>query len=62
MAGFSAHADQKNIMEWINCVEDVYIIYLIHGDLEKQKVLKEKIKDELKEKVHIVKMGERIHL
>lgn len=62
VSGFSAHADQKDILEWINHLEELYIVYLIHGDIEKQKILKEKIKDELKEKVHIVKLGEKIHL
>jgi metallo-beta-lactamase family protein len=61
-SGFSAHADQKDILEWINNIKNLYIVYLIHGDIEKEKILKQKIKDELKEKVHIVKLGEKIHI
>jgi len=60
--GFSAHADQKEIVEWIEKVEDLYCVYLIHGDEKKLQIMKEKIKTILKDKVHIVKMHERIYL
>ncbi len=62
VSGFSAHADQKELLEWIDVVEDIYCVYLIHGDMPQLQMLKQKIKNNLKEKVHIVKMGERIHL
>lgn len=60
--GFSAHADQKQILEWINNIQELYCVYLVHGEQKPLEVLKEKIKDELKEKVHIVKFGEMIHI
>ena len=62
VSGFSAHADQKEIIEWIETIKNLYCVYLIHGDKPQLEALKEKVKSELKEKVHIVKMGELIHL
>ncbi len=62
VSGFSAHADQKELLEWIDAVEDIYCVYLIHGDVPQLEMLKSKIKKELQEKVHIVKIGEQIHL
>ena len=62
VSGFSAHAGQKEILEWIDTMENLYCVYLIHGDMPQLEALKNKVKKELKEKVHIVKMGERIHL
>lgn len=62
VSGFSAHADQKELVEWIENISDVYCIYLIHGETEQLQTLKEKINTDLQEKVHIVKMKERIYL
>lgn len=62
VSGFSAHADQRELLDWIETIEDIYCVYLIHGDTLQLETLKEKVKTELKEKVHIVKMNELIHL
>ncbi len=62
VAGFSAHADQKELLEWIDVIEDIYTVYLIHGDKPQLEELKRKVKKDLEEKVHIVKMGELIHI
>ncbi|MDB2405466.1 MBL fold metallo-hydrolase [Arcobacteraceae bacterium] len=62
VAGFSAHADQKELLEWIDAIDDIYCVYLIHGEKPQLEILKQKVKKELEEKVHIVKMGEHIHI
>lgn len=62
VAGFSAHADQKEILKWIESIKDLYCVYLIHGEKGPLQVLKEEVQTKLKEKVHIVKLGESIHL
>lgn len=62
VAGFSAHADQQEILHWIETIKDLYCVYLIHGDMPQLQTLKQKVKEELQEKVHIVKLGEMIHL
>ena len=60
--GLSAHADQNNILQWINSIKDLYCIYLIHGDQPQLDTLKSQVKNKLKKKVHIVKIGEQIYL
>ena len=60
--GFSAHADQKDLIKFVKDFKSIFCIYLIHGDLEKQKIFKKKIQDDLEDKVHIVKKGEKIYI
>ncbi len=60
--GFSAHADQKELIHFIKNIKDIYCINLIHGDKTKLEIFKEKLSHELKDKVHIVKMKERIYI
>ncbi len=60
--GFSAHADQHELMEWASKVRDARTIFLIHGEEEKQHIFKNVLKEQLHKKVHIVKQGEIIHL
>jgi metallo-beta-lactamase family protein len=58
--GFSAHADQQHIIDWINHIENLNCIYLIHGETKKMEIFKKAIKTQLQEKVHIVEMNEQI--
>ncbi|RXK12451.1 MBL fold metallo-hydrolase [Halarcobacter mediterraneus] len=60
--GFSAHADQGDLINFVKDLKDVFCIYLIHGDEQRLKIFKEKINDELESKVHIVKKKERIYI
>ena len=60
--GFSAHADQSELIEWMDSFERLGNVYLIHGEEEKQIVFKETIKKELDKKAHIVEMGEKIYV
>jgi len=59
--GFSAHADQKELLAWIEGFENLEKIYLIHGEKDKQKIFKKAIKSVMSDKkVHIVKEAEEI--
>jgi len=60
--GFSAHADQSGILEWVREIEGLQQIFLIHGEEEKQEVLEKVMGEKLHEKVHIVKPEEVIYL
>lgn len=60
--GLSAHADQNNLIEFVKNFKDVFCIYLIHGDEKKLDIFKEKIEQELENKVHIVKKKEKIYI
>jgi len=60
--GFSAHADQKELLEWMSKFKKLDRIFLIHGEYEKQIVFKSVIKNFLNKKAHIVNFGEKIYL
>jgi len=60
--GFSAHADQKELLEWMSEFDRLDRIFLIHGEYDKQLVFKSVIKNFLNKKAHIVEMGEKIYL
>ena len=60
--GFSAHADQKQLLEWMNEFQNLDRIFLIHGEYDKQIVFKSVIKNFFNKKAHIVSFGEKIYL
>jgi len=60
--GFSAHADQDAIIKWISQMEDLYRVYLIHGEEDKQAILRSVIDNALQKKAHIVEPEEVIYL
>ena len=60
--GFSAHADQNGIIDWAKGINDLKRIFLIHGEEDKQKILREVMGEKLHEKAHIVEPEEVIYL
>ncbi|WP_456480705.1 MBL fold metallo-hydrolase [Nautilia sp.] len=60
--GFSAHADQKELIEWMNEFEKLDRIFLIHGEYDKQVIFKSVIHSYFDKKAHIVEEGEKIYL
>ena len=60
--GFSAHADQSAIVKWISEMEDLNAVYLIHGEEDKQVILRSVLKNALHQKAHIVEPEEVIYL
>jgi metallo-beta-lactamase family protein len=60
--GFSAHADQNGIIDWVKGIEDLQRIFLIHGEEDKQGILREVMGEKLHEKAHIVEPEEVIYL
>ena len=60
--GFSAHADQNEIIKWVSQMEDLHRIYLIHGEEDKQVILRSVIENALGKKAHIVEPEEVIYL
>jgi len=60
--GFSAHADQEGIIKWISQMEGLYRVYLIHGEEDKQVILRSVIENALDKKAHIVEPEEVIYL
>jgi len=60
--GFSAHADQRELIEWMEGFKKLDKIFLIHGEREKQEVFKNAIFKRLGKKAHIVKLQEIIRI
>jgi len=60
--GFSAHADQSAIIKWVTQMDDLKTIYLIHGEEDKQVILRSAMENILEKKVHIVEPEEVIYL
>jgi len=61
--GFSAHADQSELLAWIKPMKkNLKALFLIHGEEDKQKIFKQKIIEEFNIKTHIVDFEEEIGL
>ncbi len=58
--GFSAHADQNGLIEWMSQFKKLDKIFLIHGERDKQEIFQKEIEKRLHKKSHIVKHGEKI--
>ncbi len=58
--GFSAHADQNGLIEWMDKFTRLDKIFLIHGERDKQEIFQKEIEKRLHKKSHIVKHAERI--
>jgi metallo-beta-lactamase family protein len=60
--GFSAHADQSGILEWIGKMEELSKVFLVHGEKESQAAFKGVLKEKLGLDAHIVGFKEKIVL
>ncbi|WP_024852194.1 MBL fold metallo-hydrolase RNA specificity domain-containing protein [Hydrogenovibrio kuenenii] len=58
--GFSAHADQQELLAWMGQFEQLDKVFLIHGERDKQEVFKTAIEDKLHKTVHIVEHAEGV--
>ncbi|WP_309496275.1 MBL fold metallo-hydrolase [Sulfurovum sp.] len=58
--GFSAHADQNGLIEWMGKFTKLDKIFLIHGERDKQEIFQYEIEKRLGKKSHIVKYGEKV--
>ncbi|ADV46216.1 RNA-metabolising metallo-beta-lactamase [Nitratifractor salsuginis DSM 16511] len=55
--GFSAHADQDELIDWMKAFKRLGNVFLVHGELEKQLVLKKVMKKRMKKEPIIVEEG-----
>mgnify|MGYP000045948530 CR=1 FL=1 len=58
--GFSAHADQTELLRWMSGFEKLDKVFLIHGEPDKQVIFKQAIEDKLHKTAHIVKYAEEV--
>jgi len=62
LGGFSAHAGQSQLIDWVSQFENRPELYLVHGELEKMQVLQQAIRDRLNWEARIPEPGDRIAL
>jgi len=58
--GFSAHADQNGLIEWMGQCDKLEKIFLIHGEKDKQEIFQKEIEKRLGKKSHIVHYAQKI--
>ncbi len=58
--GFSAHADQNGLIEWMGKFKKLDNIFIVHGERDKQEIFQQEIERRLNKKSHILKHGEKI--
>ncbi len=63
--GFSSHAGQNELIDWISKFDKVEKLFLVHGEIEKMEIFKEFLLREYKEKfkeIYIPSLGEYVNL
>jgi metallo-beta-lactamase family protein len=62
IGGFSAHADQRDLLEWVGHFESKPKVFLVHGESGAIETLGEKIEELYRLEVHIPRWKERLIL
>jgi metallo-beta-lactamase family protein len=62
IGGFSAHADQNDLLEWVGHFESRPKVFLVHGESESCQALADKIKDRYHLDTHVPLWKERLVL
>lgn len=62
IGGFSAHADQKDLLEWVGNFEGKPRVFLVHGEETASQALALKIKESFDLGVHVPRWKERLIL
>lgn len=60
--GFSAHADQNDLIRWMQSFKRLGQIFLVHGERDKQEIFQKAIKERMNKPSHIVRYAETIEL
>ena len=62
IGGLSAHADQKDLIDWYSSFKGRPPVYLVHGEERGQKPLLEKLKKDLEAPAHIARYQQKIDI
>jgi metallo-beta-lactamase family protein len=62
IGGFSAHADQKDLLEWVGHFESNPRVFVIHGEATASEALAKKIEETYNLTVHVPRWKERLIL
>jgi metallo-beta-lactamase family protein len=60
--GFSAHADQKELLEWLSCFQKPPQVFVVHGEEEVALSFGELIQEKFKFKTHVPEKGDVFEL
>ncbi len=60
LGGFSAHAGQSQLLDWVGHFDHHPELYLVHGELEKMQVLQQTLHERLNWTANIPERGEQI--
>ena len=62
--GFSAHADQNGLIEWVSHMQNPKPakVFIVHGESQSQEALKERIQKECGEEVYIPFRGDEVEI
>lgn len=62
LGGFSAHAGQSQLVDWVKNFDHRPELYLVHGEFEKMQILQQRLREELHWEANIPEPGEQIAL
>jgi metallo-beta-lactamase family protein len=62
IGGLSAHADQRDLIDWYGAFENRPPVYLVHGEPDAQKPLAGRLRSELKAPARIAEHGQTIQV
>jgi metallo-beta-lactamase family protein len=62
IGGFSAHADQKDLLEWASHFKSRPKVFVIHGESEASTILAGKLKEKFQMEAHVPQWKERLIL
>ena len=62
IGGFSAHADQNDLLEWIGHFESKPKVFVVHGEASASAALGEKIKEQYQFDIHVPRWKEKLIL
>ncbi len=61
IGGFSAHAGQSQLIDWVSQIQGQPTVYLVHGEVQALETLQAKLQQQGMD-VHIAKHGQRMAL
>lgn len=62
IGGFSAHADQRDLLEWVGHFESGPKVFVVHGEIGASEALAQKIREGFNLDVHVPRWKERLIL
>jgi len=62
IGGFSAHADQNDLLGWVGCFESKPKVFVVHGETAASEALSNKINDHFGFEVHVPQWKEQLIL